>query len=426
MKGSIIQNGENDIVNDNIALEMVAQQIWSAGLADGSLHMGINRKTGPNYRVAESYWIIPNAVKPRYLVPVASRVVTANALTKFRGLRSARVNTARLLLGFAAKLCIPLSRDKLSIYARTDSPATSPLQHLKQQLGVTELYAATGVRLGLNAKPTLHLFDSRGKPVGFAKLSWNTASTKLISNEANTLRDLDGGSSLARVPRLLFDGDVNGKPYIVTSPLPESVRGLSGSVHPPTPLEMHSLAPLNGLVCLADLAFYTKLRQKISALAGKDPASTLGNAARTLISLLDRQEKKVPTTERWHGDLVPWNCARDSNGTLWCWDWETSDPDVVAGLDILHWTFNVRKKHSKRDAGQDLRCAIQDSQLYLRAASMDDEAVSIATGVYVLILVERAWTLALDDAGWSRSWISEQDLEYMLMVAQIALTTREP
>jgi hypothetical protein len=38
----------------------------------------------------------------------------------------------------------------------------------------------------------------------------------------------------------------------------------------------------------------------------------------------------------WHGDWTPWNMAWHG-GRLQLWDWERFDPDVPAGLDLLHY-----------------------------------------------------------------------------------------
>lgn len=419
---------ENNLQSDKkkpaslgFALERLGQQIWATGIEDGSLRLGVNPKPDNQYMQVESYWVIPSAKNPKFLVPDASSKLAAGALTSYRGLRNGTANAARFILGLVAKSGLPLSRDRLVVQLRTGTANCSPLSILKQKMDFEQLHAATGVRLGLNAKPTLHLFDETGNPVGFAKMSWNNASTTLVENETRVLGELDGGSAALRVPRVLDHGVIQGRSYLVTQPLPAGVRGLSQDDPAPTPVELQAIAPLSGESTLLELKFFLGLQTKLDDLIVLDSGCGLCDPVQELSRRLTQHDRKLPVATRWHGDLVPWNCARDRDGTLWCWDLETSDDGPAAGMDILHWHFNVRRRGKSQGAVADFEGAVQDSRLHHRALGLDDIAVSLVAAVYALKLVERAWTLASTGSGWDRSWISEEELSLLLGAARTQL-----
>lgn len=417
MSESTVRTSRNGLSLGGFALQRLGQQIWAAGMANGSLYLGINTKPHPERTKIEGYWVIPSARNPKFLVPDASANLSARALSSYRGLRSGTANAARLALGLLACVGLPLSRDRLTIQLCAGTVNTSPVKILQKELGLAEVYAATGVRLGLNAKPTLHLFDGRGKPVGFAKLAWNKPSTTLVENEIRVLGELAGGSSILRVPGILSQGTIHGRKYLVTEPLPSSVRGLTVKDPAPTPEELYAIAPITGRSKLSDLDFYRGLHAQLSALIAGDRGSTLCSAVQLLTSRISSLDHELPVVARWHGDLVPWNCARDGAGTLWCWDLETCDDSPAAGLDILHWNFNVQRRRDAKGAVLDFEHAINASRLHLRSLGLDDAAVSLASAVYVLKLVERAWTLARAGSGWDRSWISERELRELVYAA---------
>lgn len=399
-------------VHEETTINQVRQQIWQAGLNDGSLRVATNDENASDGEMlAESYWLVPNRSNPRLLVPAGQPRVTSRALTKYRSLRSKPMNLARGMLGGVAALGLPLSRDKLAVFSSVTRNNISPINVLRQDLGVEKLYMATGVRLGLNAKPTLHLFDESGNPLGFAKLAWNEASSELITNETKTLKNLSGGFGTVRVPQLLSSGELGGYPYLVTSPVPENARGLQNTITAPSPAEIGAISPVIGQTQILELAWYQNLRSRIGGLIEtEENSSPLVLATKELVGELDHLDSYLPLIERWHGDLVPWNCARTSDGTLWCWDWESSQRDVVGGLDVIHWNLNVQLKKKANDVVISLKSAVRDSMLHLRSIGLDDRRIALTTAIYTLTIIERAWTLATNGGGWSRSWISATEL----------------
>jgi hypothetical protein len=124
----------------------------------------------------------------------------------------------------------------------------------------------------------------------------------------------------------------------------------------------------------------------------------------------------LPVTGRWHGDLTPWNCARDGDGRLWCWDWEGSETDAVAGLDALHWALSVRRERAGGPEGVLLADCLGDALPYLRALGLSSDAGRLVAAVYVVTVAERAVGLAAR-AGWEHAWISPQQLTELLTQA---------
>jgi hypothetical protein len=284
-------------------------------------------------------------------------------------------------------------------------------------LGRERLYAAIGIRLGDNRKPTLQLFSPAGVPVGYAKLAWDDASQDAISTEAAALAEVGGGAGPMRAPRLLGTGSWQGRPYLVTEPLPGKVRAVRGRIPMPTPQEMFALCPVERVDALSSTLHYTALTKRLEVL-GATGDGEVSRAADTLGSLLSERNARVPVTARWHGDLVPWNTAREPDGQLWCWDWESSEADAVAGLDALHWTISVLRESAGTPAADSLDAALAEAAPFLRAAGAPPSSWADIAGVYALVVTERAWTLAVRNGGWSASWVSRgQTLDLLAKAA---------
>ncbi len=292
-----------------------------------------------------------------------------------------------------------------------------PLEEIASCLQAGPLSAAIGIRLGDNRKPTLQLFDGGGRAAGYAKLAWNETSREYIHTEEAALLAVADQKSVTRVPRLLGSGKWDGFPYLITAPLPEKVRAVRGNVGLPTPAEMFALTPVERIGTVSSTTHFQGLVERLAGLEDGGQGALRAAAVATQRLVLAR-DAVLPITRRWHGDLVPWNTAREPGGQLWCWDWESAEPDAVAGLDALHWAISVRREAGTGTVAGNLLLALQDSKPYLLAAGVSPSAQGDLAAVYALVVVERAWTLAVHNGGWPSSWISPEELLDVLAAAQ--------
>ena len=417
-------------------LDTLVEQLWRLPVAAGHVRVVLNpaadTSAGTEWRELESYWVLPSASRARLLIPLATPQVTAASLLQYRSLRRGKVNTARILLGSLARLGFRPVLHRLSVQERVGAVRAQealPLAAVASSLrgGGTVgsagqnsgagLFASIGIREGDNRKPTLQLVDGAGKPAGYAKLAWNESSSEFVRTEIGALRAVGASTGPVRAPALLAVGTLGEFPFLVTEPLPLDVRAVRGRVKGPTPQELFALCPVSRVGALSGTEHFQALGHRLAAL---DPASVpaLAQALARLAELLQTRDPVLPVADRWHGDLVPWNTARDSGGRLWCWDWESCEPDAVAGLDAVHWMFSVRRERGEGPMAANLLQAMVDAGPFFEAAGVSRAAWPVLAGVYAMVVAERAWTLAVHNGGWASSWISVPELVGMIDAAQ--------
>lgn len=405
----------------NSPLDSLVEQLWRTPVSSGAARVVVDALPDERWQDAETYWLLPSLARPSLLIPRGTPVVTSASLRSYRTLRPPKVQFLRNALGLVARSGLPPSLHRVSVQKPVGAPAgggpsTLPLEAVTRVLGQQHLYAAIGIRLGDNRKPTLQLFDDGGRPAGYAKLAWNETSRDFILTETAALAALEGSAGPTRSPRLLGTGSRDGFPFLITEPLPGNVRAVRGRVARPTPEELFSLCPVTRTDHIPATGHFQELSRRLRKLpdAGEH---RLRVAAQEAEGLIRARNARVPVAQRWHGDLVPWNTAREPSGALWCWDWESAEPDAVAGLDALHWTISVRREAGTGTMAGNLTAALADSAGYLAAAGLPASAHGDVAAVYALVVAERAWTLAANNGGWSSSWISQEDLLELLRTA---------
>lgn len=186
----------------------------------------------PGIRVAARFQVVPSPAAARFLLPVASRRVAVASMLAYNALRPPVVRAARLALGWACWLGASPRAPLLQVGVPegVDDQEVLLLAELAAWLGEPRLYAAIGVPTpDPTYKPTLQLFDDRGRPRGYAKVGWNDATRALVATEAATLcrihhNGCPSGSRFPHVPRLLWSGDRAGQRVAVVEPLPAAIR----------------------------------------------------------------------------------------------------------------------------------------------------------------------------------------------------------
>lgn len=413
-------------------LDLLTEQLWGPAMGEGAVRLQVGGVNGApptaDWVEQESYWMFPSADAARLLLPRGPRQVTASAATNYRGLRRPGKNLGRTGLGLLARAGAPVSASTLSVQVkaeRADVAAGLPLRLLADALGVQRVHAATGVRSGANRKATLHLLARDGTPLGYAKLGWSEASDQLVRTEGAALREVGGRARAMRAPALLAEVDYHGHPVIVTEPLPPAVRGARDkALRPPSSEEIFSLCPVHRHAPIPETGHFQNLEGRLSRLAGTAVTADVVGPALAVAAALRERRVTVPVTTRWHGDLAPWNRARERGGQLWVWDWESSEPDAVAGLDAVHWAFSVRRPASGRYRSVKLDDTLADAAGHLTAAGVPRRLHGDVAAVYALTVVERAADLAARSGSWDRLWIGSDDLR--TLVAQAAAQLDQP
>lgn len=408
-------------------LTMVLEQLWQPAIQTGEVRVMLGKPLkNDGWYDAERYQVLPSAGRASLLIPAGPRAATTGSLLNYRGLRRNRTNAQRVVLGGLARSGAPLPFPRLTIRVsasdRGDGPRL-PLAVVAHDLGVSEVFASIGVRTGADRKTTLQVVSGDGAPAGFAKFAWNSRSSLAVRHEAAALRATTQQSQ-ARTPTLLAHGEYYGWPYIVTAPLPVRCKGLRGTVPAPTPAEIFSLLPIVRSDRIADTTQFRQVRERLVALCDVGGEHRrAASAAGSLLELMNQEDVEIPVTVRWHGDFTPWNLARDHEGTLWCWDWELSQEDAVAGLDSIHWHATVAIEAGEWLDGTTLTRALRAAESTLVAAGVPRSQWAMVAGVYAATMVERACTLALGAGGWDLDWVTPAHLMDVLATAHRLVRT---
>lgn len=396
----------------------LVEQLWGGHISAGRLRLDpVGRgptvsAAGGTWREVERYYVVPSDSRPTMLLPADPRPALLGALGNYRGLRNARRQLQRRLLGSAASIgALPCPQVVLSV--RGDEPhdtRVNPLGELAGALDRHDLRAAIGVRTGANRKATLQLVDVAGAPVGFAKFAWSEQTSVAVRRETEAL-SADSRLGVCRRPALLASGTYGGWPYLVSSPLPLSSRGVRGRVPPPTVRELHDLAPVTGRRPLGTSGHVRALTERLEKLATTGTTTALVGRTLRLLGDAAVDGRHVAMGEHWHGDLTPWNAARDSDGQLWCWDWESTEADAVAGLDAIHWHLSLVQDTGRALTSAALAEAERAAAPVLTGLGHARRTVPVVVAVYVAAMVERAVALSVAEGGWEAGWLTVENLD---------------
>lgn len=392
----------------------LAGQLWQPWLDSGEARLTPGRSRFPTsaWSVSERYRVVPSLQRATLLVPDGPRPVTRAAFANYRRLRSRTRSWQRAVLSTGLRLPFPT----LSVEVPASSSRSPlPLEVLAEQLGHPRLYAAVGVRTGANRKATLQLLDPEGRPAGFAKIAWDDVSAAAVQAEVHALSSLPADAA-ARAPRVLAAGRIAGSPYLVLEPLPLSSR--RAGERTPTAQELFALCPVTRWAPLGETEQVAELGRRLGALPALDDMLAVSHAAAMLFLTLRERDDRLPVAERWHGDLTPWNTARDATGTLWCWDWESSEPDAVAGLDAVHWHVTARTERGRRLTGETLLEAYRDALAALVAAGAAAPSRPLVAGLYAVTIAERALSLRAARGQWEQEWVTAPELLDLLETAR--------
>jgi hypothetical protein len=347
------------------------------------------------------YAVIPDLDNARFLLPLASRRVTAASVLAYNALRPPKVRAGRAAIGVLARLgALAVTKAPVLTVEVPDGvePADVLLaEHLSGLLGGGRLHAAIGIRPpDPHHKPTLQLFDDAGHPRGYAKIGWNDGTRAMVRSEAATLADLPpAGGDVPDAPPLMLHTRWHDREIAVIAPMPRTVRRIR---RPDTPRVAAMLAvarrggaptearPVRGSVFLdtwrARAAGAPQVvHASIDALAARD-----GDLA---VEFGD-----------WHGDWVPWNMAIH-RGRLLVWDWENRGTDAPVGLDLAHQAFQMALSTYGRPAAAAADAVVQALGMHGPALGLDAAGQRFVADAYLVELWLRTYELSAGGAGWN-------------------------
>ncbi len=346
------------------------------------------------------YAVVPSLDNARFLLPLASRRVTAAAVLAYNALRPPKVRASRAAIGLLARAgALGLTRAPiLSVHG-------GPLlwDHLAGLLGADRLHAAIGIRPpDPHHKPTLQLFGDDARPRGYAKIGWNDGTRAMVRAEVATLAGLPpAGGDVPAAPRLILHTTWQNREIAVIEPMPRSVRRIR---RPGTPRTAAMLAvarrggPPAPARPVAGSPFLAAWRHRA---AGAPPAAGRAVTVAAAIDALEARDGEL-TCEfgDWHGDWVPWNMARHRGGLL-VWDWENHGTDTPVGFDLAHQAFQTALSTHRRPAAE-CAAAVDDAlRTHGPALGLDAARQRFVADAYLVELWLRTYELSHGGAGWN-------------------------
>jgi hypothetical protein len=289
--------------------------------------------TGRDPRAVREFVVLPNADRPRLLLPAGAPAAAAAALRRYSHDLGVRQRVTRALTATAARLGIAdrALRDRLHVTGSGESVEDRLGELLSRRVVVS-------VGLGsarANRKPILHVLTPDGEPVAFVKVGDTATARELIADEAAALESLAGRTFREiRIPRVLHHGEWRGLSLLVLSPLPTGALSLRSRRDAPV-AAMRELTGETRRRPLASSAFWIRLSEV--PLDDPDQRKRFADVVARAGGAYGGDEIDFGA---WHGDWAPWNMAWH-HGRVQLWDWERFDPDVPAGLDLVHYRLQT-------------------------------------------------------------------------------------
>ncbi len=382
-------------------LHRLVRQLWGPLLHSDDYRVMINAVPDPGWLVQQRFRVVTSAQSPRLLVSAGPHRAVARALLAYRGIRGTVPSLGRSILAAATTVRLPLTRNELTLERRIESRVVNrePVSVLASLLN-TEIVSIIGMRRGANAKATLQMFTTDGDAVGYGKIAWNKITSEFVLREIETLEDIQGRLGSVRVPMVLAHDTLGSFPFLITSPLPARVQSVQNQL---SITELADLAPVQRLDLIRHSRQFLALEERVNRSSDEGVLANLAGPARRLTQVLRSSDLELPLSTRWHGDLVPWNAARDLDGTLWVWDWEMSEPDAAAGLDALHWRINGQQDNSPSQLASRLLAVLGPAASDLRALGLGGKQVDLVAALYALTVAERSMQYATEHGSWHHS-----------------------
>lgn len=329
--------------------------------------------------------VVPNAARPRLLIPAGARkpAATATRARDFGVPARTRVARQALALGLRLGVAQPLLRHHAALpLAPTDGEARDGplLDYLRVALGGSELDVA--VRVGRprpNRKPLLSLHAADGGVIAFVKIGWNSITRSLVSNEARVLAHL--GRRVGRVdafaaPKVLHSGVWRDREVLVVSALDArrwTVRHVGATAD-----ALREIAGLwgPGQSRLGESRYWTDQRERVR----KTALDSLEGFATRIQQAHHAEELAFCAV---HGDWTPWNVGMHGH-VLSVWDWERSGSVGPEGMDAAHFDFHRALADSRTSPIEATQRALGRGGLMLNEVGLTRSAAHLALSLDLL------------------------------------------
>jgi hypothetical protein len=369
------------------ARELGRDLAWLTSVLWPSGHVELSpTRVPPGRRVAEAYAVIPNASRPRLLVPFSAPSLAEPAMRRYDDGMSAFARTGRALgWRFAASSLGWTKFPPLVVFFDRDPrPDELLTQHLREILDRPDV--VTAISFGPprpNRKPVVQAMTLDGEVLGFGKVGWNRPTKQLIATEAAALRRwAKRRPSAFRAPELLHEGSWGEHALAITAPLPTSARPSARPGRLPSHEVTREIARSGGIALMpfASTPWWRSVLERAAAAPGDQVEVVLR-------WMEDLHGRRLMWHGSWHGDWAPQNMAT-IGGVLHVWDWERALDGVPLGLDPIHFVFQLavwRRGNVSRAA----QTALARSDGTLRALGIPSEDDALLMACYLAELLVR-------------------------------------
>ncbi|WP_245563565.1 hypothetical protein [Longispora albida] len=339
------------------------------------------------------YLVVPDARRPRLLVPADDRKLAAAAVRRYAEptSRLARLKRDAVVAALKTGASGLLLRDKVRVGGSGGID-----EYLKAALGQD---VRLSVHIGparANRKPVIQLLTPAGATVGFVKLGVNDLTRRLVRAETNALSTLAcAGLEQITTPAVLHSGEWRGNEVLAQSALP--IWQPRAPMRDRLPYAMRELAEAFGITrCrLAQSEYRGRLSTRLNALTSSPDGRVLARAGADLIQ---RAGSAQLSFGAWHGDWTPWNMAALSD-TLLVWDWERFTTGVPIGFDAAHYALQSAIVTAGREPATAVDTVIETAPALLAPFGVGSAAARITVLLYLADLAARYLTDRQAEAG---------------------------
>ena len=345
--------------------------------------------------VIAEYLVVPNARRPRLLVPSLNTSVAAAAVRRYAEPQSrlARLKRDAVVAAVHTRTSGLLFRDRI----RVTGPASAGIDGYLSDALRRDL--AVSIHIGparANRKPVLQLLSTEGETFAFGKLGAGALTRRLVRAETAALITLnDSNLTKLAVPRVLHAGRWRDIEVLIQSALPVwlpraplSAKRLTAAMLDVAGCQGYTSGSLTGST------YWHELQERLTAVADRPEGAALAAAVGVLAA------HSGDTTLRygaWHGDWAPWNMANLADALL-VWDWERFATGVPMGFDAIHHELQKRIQ-STGDARAAVEATVRRSDELLAPFGVAPVSREITALLYLVDLAVRYLTDRQAEAG---------------------------
>ncbi|MDX6284923.1 MAG: hypothetical protein QOG53_408 [Frankiales bacterium] len=380
------------------ALQEAMAMLWPAPATVEVVRRGAPVPRGQ--RVVREHLLIPDASRPRLVVPARERRAGA-AIARRRGDLGRGARLRPVAAGWVVRtgLADVGSRDRLRVIAPVDAERDDVEAELSKILGRPVVVGLSVGSLRVNRKPILHVLDHSGHTLAFVKVGHTPSARELVSAEAVTLSRLaDQSLPLIDVPRVLHIGPWHDLQLLVLSQVGNGRRRVDFAEAPFA--AMRELAAVDGITeaPVSGHVFMARLRSSMAPILDSSAAQRFANS----LDHVDNASAQAPIAfGAWHGDWTPWNMTNlpPAGATrVALWDWERFDTAVPIGFDALHYRLQaLLQLHGTTPTTE--RTFLDDADTTARSGGATADMTRIVTALYVAEIAARYLTLLEQPGG---------------------------